>query len=150
MKPMDSKTQTQQIIITPDVTPEDKQVVCKNLYGHNVDKTDRLLQKPGIDINLVLKDEAGQVFGGILCDTFLYSLYIDVMWVHESLRGQGYGKALILEAERIAKEHGCTFAHTCTFTYQNPVFYQAVGYSVFAVLDDYPDGIKQYFLKKRL
>jgi GNAT superfamily N-acetyltransferase len=54
----------------------------------------------------VLKDEAGQVFGGILCDTFLYCLYIDVMWVHESLRGQGYGKALILEAESIAKEHG--------------------------------------------
>jgi GNAT superfamily N-acetyltransferase len=147
---MDSTPKTPKLIITPDITPEDRQVVCKNLYGYNVEKTDCLLQKPGIDINLMLKDEAGQVFGGILCDTFLYCLYIDVMWVHESLRGQGYGKALILEAERIAKEHGCTFAHTCTFNYQNPAFYQAAGYSVFAVLDDYPNGIKQYFLKKRL
>ncbi len=136
--------------ITTDITPEDRQVVCTNLYGHNVEKTDRLLQKPGISVNLVLKDTAGQVLGGILCDTFLYCLYIDVLWVHESLRGQGYGKALILEAERIAREHGCTFAHTCTFTYQNPGFYQAVGYTIFAVLDDYPDGIKQFFLKKRL
>ena len=84
------------------------------------------------------------------CDTFLYCLDIDVMWVHESLRGQGYGKALILEAERIAKEHGCTFAHTCPFSYQNPAFYQAVGYPIFAMLDDYPNGLKQYFLKKRL
>jgi len=147
---MVSKTQTPKLTITPDVTPEDKQVVCKNLYGYNVEKTDRLLQKPGIDINLVLKDESGQVLGGILCDTFLYSLYIDVLWLHDSLRGQGYGKALILEAERIAREHGCTFAHTCTFSYQSPEFYRAVGYSVFAVLEDYPDGIRQYFLKKRL
>jgi GNAT superfamily N-acetyltransferase len=147
---MNDDVKTQKITITPDVTPEDKQVVCKNLYNHNVDQTDRLLQRPGININLALKDGSGQVLGGILCDTFLYCLYVDVLWVHESLRGQGYGKALILEAERIAKEHGCTFAHTCTFTYQNPAFYQAVGYSVFAVLDEYPDNIKQYFLKKRL
>jgi GNAT superfamily N-acetyltransferase len=136
--------------LTPDVTAEDKQVVCKNLYGYNVENTGRLLQQPGININLALKDEAGQVFGGILCDTFLYCLYIDVLWVHESLRGLGYGKALILEAERIAKEHGCTFAHTCTFIYQAPDFYQAIGYTIFGVLDDYPNGIKQYFLKKRL
>lgn len=125
-------------------------MVCKNLYSYNVENTDRLLQQPGININLALKDEDGQVFGGILCDTFLYCLYIDVLWVHESLRGQGYGKALILEAERIAKEHGCTFAHTCTFTYQAPDFYQAIGYTIFALLDDYPNGIKQYFLKKKL
>lgn len=147
---MDNSTQTSKLIITPDFTPEDRQVVCRSLYDYNVEKTDRLLQKPGIDINLVLKDESGHVFGGILCETFSYSLYIDVMWVHESLRDQGYGKALILEAERIAREHGCTFAHTCTFSYQNPPFYQAMGYSVFAVLDDYPNSIKQYFLKKRL
>lgn len=140
----------QTFTITPEVTAEDKQVVCKNLYGYNVDKTDRLLKQPGISINLVLKDESGQVYGGILCDTFLYCLYIDVLWLHESLRGQGYGKAMILEAERIAREHGCTFAHTCTFTYQSPDFYQAMGYTVFAVLDDYPKDIKQYFLKKRL
>lgn len=139
-----------QIILTPEVSPEDKQILCKHLYGYNVEKTERLLQKPGLDIHLAIKDNTGQVLGGILCDTFLYCLYIDVMWVHESVRRQGYGKALILEAERIAKEHGCTFAHTCTFSYQSPHFYQAVGYTVFAVLDDYPQGIKQYFLKKRL
>ena len=53
-------------------------------------------------------------------------------------------------AERIARESGCTFTHTCTFSYQAPGFYQRLGYEVFAVLDDYPDGIRQFFLKKRL
>ena len=57
---------------------------------------------------------------------------------------------VLLGVESIAREHGCTFAHTCTFTYQAPDFYQHLGYRVFAVLDDYPEGIKEYFLKKKL
>lgn len=72
---MVSKIQISKLFITADITAEDQQVVCENLYGYNVEKRDRLLQKPGIDINMVLKDEVGQVFGGILCDTFLYCLY---------------------------------------------------------------------------
>lgn len=68
----------------------------------------------------------------------------------ERLRGRGYGRALMEEAERIGREHGCTFAHTTTFSYQAPDFYQAVGYTIFAAMDDYPDGIVQYFLKKSL
>ncbi|WP_242069645.1 hypothetical protein [Paenibacillus dendritiformis] len=44
---------------------------------------------------------------------------------------------------------GCTFAHTSTFSYQSPHFYQQAGYEVFAILDDYPDGIQQFFLKKK-
>ena len=138
------------LVVTQDVSPEDKRYVCKHLYDHNVTQTASLLQKPGISINLVLKDADGQVYGGIFCDTFLYSLYVDVLWVDEACRGLGYGRALISEAERIARENGCTFAHTCTFTYQSPGFYQRAGYAVFAVLDDYPNGIKQYFMKKRL
>jgi GNAT superfamily N-acetyltransferase len=115
-----------------------------------VDQTDSLLKKPGVEIKLILKDDRGQVFGGIFCNTFLYCIYIDVLWVDEQFRGGGYGKELMLEAERIAKENGCLFAHTCTFSYQSPHFYQHLGYEVFSVLDDYPENIKQYFLKKRL
>jgi GNAT superfamily N-acetyltransferase len=136
--------------ITQIVSPEEKQFVCRNLYGYNVQATHELLRSPGIDINLLLKDEQGSILGGIFCDTFLYCLYIDVLWIDECCRGLGYGKALMQEAERIAREHGCTFAHTCTFTYQAPDFYQHLGYQIFGVLDDYPDGIKQYFLKKKI
>lgn len=48
----------------------------------------------------------------------------------------------------VARLHA--FAHTCTFTYQSPDFYRAMGYEVFGVVDDYPEGIVQYFLKKKL
>jgi GNAT superfamily N-acetyltransferase len=138
------------LALSAAVSQEEYKYVCKSLYGYNVAQTGGLLQKPGIDINLLLKDEEGQVWAGIFCETWLYSLYIDVLWVDERCRGQGFGRALIEEAERIAREHGCTFAHTTTFSYQAPAFYQRAGYTVLAAMDDYPEGITRYFLRKKL
>ena len=147
---MDKNQHPISLVVSPEVSLQEKEMVCKNLYQYNVIHTASLLEKPGKPINLVLKDRQGQVFGGIFCETFLYCLYIDVLWIDESCRGYGYGKALISEAEKIAREYGCTFAHTSTFSYQSPDFYQRAGYEIFAVIDDYPDGIEQYFLKKKL
>jgi len=137
------------IIMTAQYTDKDQDYVCKSLLTHNVKNTNGLLKKPGVDINLYLK-KGETVLGAIMCDSFNMSVYIDVLWLDESCRGKGYGKALIEQAEEIAKEDGCVFSHTSTFSYQSPEFYQACGYEVFAELRDYPDGIVQYFLKKKL
>ena len=128
----------------------DKRFVCKHLYQYNVDRTGGVLKQTDNSISLYLKDDAGNVMGGILANTFLYCLYIDVLWIDESIRGKGYGRDLMLEVERMAKEGGCTFAHTTTFSFQAPDFYQRMGYQIFGVIDDYPGEIKQFFLKKKL
>lgn len=96
---------TDAVLITTELSKEDKDKVCSGLYNHNVKNTNGLLQKPGLDINLCLKD-GDNVVGAILCDTFNYCLYIDVLWIDERYRGYGYGKELIRQAERIAKENG--------------------------------------------
>ncbi|GCD09377.1 GNAT family N-acetyltransferase [Clostridium tagluense] len=137
------------ICMTSSYTEEDANIVCKGLLQHNVRKTYGLLKKPDVNINLFLK-ENGKPIGAILCDTFNLSMYIDVMWIDEAYRGKGFGTALIFQAEKIAKDNGCIFSHTCTFSYQSPEFYKACDYKVFAKLDDYPNGIVQYFLKKKL
>ena len=136
------------IYMTSLHTDEDREYVCDNLIAHNVKNTSGLLKKPGIEINLYLKD-GDKVIGAILCDLFNLCMYIDVMWIDEAYRGKGYGKALIEKAERLSIEKGCIFSHTCTFSYQSPEFYKACGYEVFAELSDYPNGIVQYFLKKK-
>lgn len=130
---------------------EMEETVCKNgLWKYNVDATKGLLLEPKIDdIHIVVRDASGIVVGGIRCDVFSKCLYVDVLWVADSHRGQGWGYQLLGEAEKIAREAGCLFAHTCTFSYQSPGFYKRQGYEVFGVLDDYPDGIVQYFLKKK-
>ncbi|EEM56635.1 MULTISPECIES: GNAT family N-acetyltransferase [Bacillus cereus group] len=138
------------ISITDDYTDEDYDTVGENLYAYNVDATKGLLTKPESDIHLFLKDKSGKVVGGICCETYSYCLYIDMFWVSEKYRNKGYGKLLINEAERIGKKAGCTFAHTSTFSYQSPHFYKNMGYEVFGVIEDYPEDIKQFFLKKKL
>ena len=126
-------------------------VVCKNgLLQYNIDRTNGLLTKPGVDINLVGRDDDGNVVGGIMCNTFLMILYIDVLWVHESYRGQGLGYKLITEAENIARELGCIYAHTNTNSYQSPDFYKRQGYEVYAINDWFPDNICTYLLRKKL
>ena len=126
-------------------------IVCKNgLLQHNIDKTNGLLMKPGVDINLVGRDEEGNIVGGIMCNTFLMILYIDVLWVHESYRGQGLGYKLITEAENTARGLGCIYAHTSTSSYQSPDFYKRQGYEVYAINDWFPDNICTYLLRKKL
>lgn len=137
------------VIITTECSDGDFDYACNGLFKHNVMKTEGVLKKPGIDINLYLKTSDDETIGAILCDTFNYCMYIDVMWIDEKYRGKGYGRLLITEAEKIARAYGCVFAHTCTFSYQSPWFYKKCGYEVFSILDEYPDGIKQYFLKKK-
>jgi GNAT superfamily N-acetyltransferase len=137
------------ISMTNTHTEADFNVVFKGIYQHNTKGTNGLLKKPGIDINIYLKDGKRTV-GAILCDTFNYCIYIEVMWIDKDYRGTGLGKRLISKAEKIAKDNGCIFSHTCTLSYQAPEFYKACGYEVFGKLDDYPNGIIQYFLKKKL
>jgi|GEM_PF-191899 len=137
------------ISITNNYTEEDFNVVFKGIYQHNTKGTKGLLKKPGININVYLKD-GEKTIGAIICDTFNYCVYIEIMWIDQDYRGKGLGKTLISKAEEIAKENGCTFSHTCTLSYQAPEFYKACGYEVFGTLDDYPNGIVQYFLKKSL
>lgn len=138
------------IKITLESNDSDYNQVCNQLYEHNVRATNGLLKKPGKDINLYLKDESDQVVGGLFFETWLLGLYLDVFWISDEYRNKGYGKIMITEAERLGRELGCTFAHTCTFSYQSPEFYKRMGYEVFAVNDEYPEGIQQFFLKKKL
>ena len=85
-----------------------------------------------------------------MCETYLMIVYIDVLWVHESYRGQGLGYSLITEAERIAKELGCIYSHTCTYSFQSPDFYKRQGYEVYAINDWFPNDICMYHLRKKL
>ena len=78
-----------------------------------------------------MKGRAAYKFvGGIMCNMFMYSLYIDVLWIDEKFRGQDYGSKLIAESEKIAIEKGCILADTLTFSYQAPDFYVKCGYEI--------------------
>ena len=100
--------------------------------------------------NIVLKNKENEIIAGILTRIYLKAMFVEVLWVDEKYRKKGIGTELLNKVESYAKEIGCTFIHLDTFSFQAIDFYKKCGYSIFAVLEDYPDDIKRYFLKKYL
>ncbi len=98
----------------------------------------------------VVKAPDGEVAGGVIGATFWNWLYIDLMWLKEELRGQGYGRQLLTLAEEEGRRRGATHAHLDTFSFQAPGFYQKQGYEVFGELKDFPPGHTRYFMVKEL
>ena len=88
--------------------------------------------------------------GGILGEIFWDWLHIDLLWVKEELRGQGYGKRLLFQIEEEARKLGAKNVFLDTFSFQAPGFYEKHGYRVFGQLKNFPYGEQRFFLTKEL
>ncbi|HET8576498.1 MAG TPA: GNAT family N-acetyltransferase [Methylomirabilota bacterium] len=135
------------IVDDPHAPENLKQIVQNHLNFYNVGKT-------GLSdysaVSLFLKDAAGEVLGGLLGNIWGGWLHVSTLWVAESLRRQGHGRALLEAAERRAAERGCRHVFLDTFSFQAPDFYRKLGYEIFAELPDRPPGHTHYFFRKSL
>ncbi|MFJ5531566.1 GNAT family N-acetyltransferase [Streptomyces sp. NPDC093261] len=96
-------------------------------------------------------DAAGEPAGGLAGHTWTAWLHVDYLWVDGRHRGAGLGSRLLAEAERVAREErGCMGARLETWDFQAPEFYRKQGYDVVCVIPDYPPGITEYTLTKKL
>lgn len=100
--------------------------------------------------NIFLKDDDGNIYGGVIV-TFLWNgMEIDSLWVTESLRGKGWGRKLMEAVEAEGKKRGCTVAYTNTFPWQAPGFYEKMGYTLYGKLEDFPKGSYLSYYSKKL
>ena len=90
------------------------------------------------------------IVGGFYGFIGLGWLNVSTLWVAETLRGQGYGQAILTTAEQEAIQQKCDYAYVFTYSFQAPNFYQKLGYEIFGVLDNFPPGYQRLFLKKKL
>jgi len=60
----------------------------------------------GKNLCFVLRGPDDEVVGGVIGSTFWNWLHIDLMWVKEELRGQGYGRRLLELAEEEGRKRG--------------------------------------------
>ena len=64
-----------------------------------------------------LRDENGEVLGGLLGDIWAAWLHVRTLAVAAPVRGQGFGKKLMKRAELYAVERCCTDAYLDTFSF---------------------------------
>ncbi|GAA3302738.1 hypothetical protein GCM10020295_49340 [Streptomyces cinereospinus] len=96
-------------------------------------------------------DAADDLAGGLVGHTWTTWLHVAFLWVDERHRGAGLGSRLLAEAERVAREErGCTAVRLETWDFQAPGFYRRQGYEVVCAIPDYPPGVTEFTLTKRL
>ena len=135
------------IVFDPDPAPAARNTVERGVDQHNVGVTNLPDYYP---IALLLKDEAGEVLGGLLGDLWGGWLHVSYLWVARPLRRHGWARRLMREAERYAVRRGAHDAYLETFSFQARPLYEKLGYRVFGQLDDFPPGHTKYFLRKKL
>ncbi|MFI8093119.1 GNAT family N-acetyltransferase [Streptomyces sp. NPDC086080] len=95
-------------------------------------------------------DANGALAGGLVGHTWTTWLHVTYLWVDARHRGAGLGSRLLTAAERLAGRRGCTASRVETWDFQAPDFYRRQGYEVVCVIPDYPPGVTEYTLTKRL
>lgn len=131
-------------------TDESKKNVNERLYYFNLAHFPEDLRGRYEEVNLFIKDEKGQVLGGIMGEVCWNWLEIHVLIMDESLRKNGYGSKLLMEAEEIAKERKCDFIKLDTLSFQALEFYKKHGYEVYGTLPYVGRDFDHYYMKKDL
>lgn len=127
--------------------PQDEQVLFDGISDDAVKKKGMERIKP---FRVYIKDPNQAVVGGATGVTFYGCLYVDMLWVEESIRNRGFGKKIMEEAEKIARERECTFATLNTMDWEALPFYQKLGYRIEFVREGYKKTSKMYMLRKEL
>lgn len=97
---------------------------------------------------VVIRDDSGEIVGGIAGRTIYHQFLIEVLWVHDDKRGQGLGIQLMELAECEAKKRGCIAAQVDTLSFQAPKFYEKMGFQIVGKVTDVKNSPDRYFLLK--
>lgn len=98
----------------------------------------------------IIRDESGEVLGGVDASIWFGCLHIKHLWVDESIRGSGYGAKLMLSAENFATEKGCTFTTANTMIMEVVSFYTKLGYEIEFERKGYQKNSVMYYLRRDL
>lgn len=109
------------------------------------------LQFDSEQVFAVTVTQGGKIVAGaiglVACDW----VYIETVWVDDSLRGQGIGKRLMLVVESYGHQLGLNGIQLYTAGFQAPGFYPKLGYVTMGKLPNRPQGYNAtYFYKTDL
>lgn len=135
------------VSVEPQARREDIDTVVRGLRDFN----SAFLGPPRLQaVQIFLRDGNDDVVGGLLGHSMYRWMFIAKLWIAESYRGGGHGRALIDAAKAEARARGCVGIHLDTFEYQARPFYEKQGFELFGTLEGNPPGYRQFYLAMRL
>lgn len=136
-----------QVLVTDTASAEDVAAIGNHLSAFNE-------QDIGADerrvLTILVKAADGMLVAGLNGYTAWGWLYVQWLWVDESLRGKRMAGTMLQAAEDEARARGCMAAWIDTFNPAAEKAYRRQGYAVFGALPDFPAGRSRKFLKKHL
>jgi N-acetylglutamate synthase-like GNAT family acetyltransferase len=82
----------------------------------------------------VILDYDQVIAGGVFSEMFWDWLHIDLLWLIEELRAQGYVHQLLTRMEDEARQRDARHVYLDTYSFQTPEFYTKYGYRFFGEL----------------
>ena len=138
------------VVLTVTDTPSTRaqEVIERGLNGYNKEQAGYWDWR-GLAV-LVSDPQTSEVRGGLLGHTSLGLLFIDLVFLPDSLRDRGLGSRVLELAESEARQRGCRGAVLYTISFQAPGFYERHGYREFGRVPCDPPGTARVFMTKEL
>ena len=134
----------------PDLSKEDEETVFAGLLEHAAFETglssETLRSKK---FGFIVRID-GKIRAGLIMNIFCQAALMDTLWVDKTLRKQGLGRMLLLEAEKFARAKCCTTAYLNTLSPDNISFYEKSGYTFEFARPKYLGEFAMHYFRKEL
>lgn len=129
------------------LTPVERDAILEPLLTHNQWHG---LALEGEEMAFALRDDAGVVAGGLLGYWRDGWLFVASLSVREDLRGHGFGRGLMAQAEAWVRQREGRGIWLDSYGFQAPEFYRRLGYQEMGRLTDYLPGSDRIWFVRRL
>jgi len=103
-----------------------------------------------LPVNVIVRDADGAIKGGVVGRFAIDTVYIDLVWLDDSLKGKGVGRTMMGKAEDRARALGATIAWLYTMSWQARPFYEHLDYKLLAEMPYANGRHRRYFMWKDL
>ncbi|RWL84264.1 MAG: N-acetyltransferase [Mesorhizobium sp.] len=130
-----------------DLSAAEIDAIEGRLYDHN---RQAVGQSDAEGLGFVIRDEAGCIVGVAAGYSWAGTSELKQMWVDQSHRGRGYGRALLRAFIAEAKIRAVRRIWVQSYDFQAPSMYEKAGFIRVAEFADWPEGHSNVILCKTL
>jgi GNAT superfamily N-acetyltransferase len=109
---------------------------------------DALPQMNKHTVTVTIRAEDGALLGGAVGRIAADSMYVEVVWTDDKVRGTGFGRQMMVLLEDAAKTRGASEIWLYTMSFQAKPFCEKLGYSQFAELPWNHGRMARHFMRK--